>query len=128
MKSHQLSRKAAVFISVNWVLFFACFAWTSILRGSLLWWRDLNWSGWLEDLAGLTQLTAVPAGTLWIVWLTLACFFTVISWSRKPGIIVPQEANESIAKKQLFGNAEILETHPELKAKILRLHQSLENI
>ena len=112
----------------NWAAFVLCFAWTSKLQGSLLWWRDLNWSSWVEDLSGVAQLTSVPAGTFWIIWLMSAIFFTVISWSRKPTTVAAQEANEPIGKRQLIGNAEMMETHPELKEKLLRLHQSLENI
>lgn len=128
MNSTQISRKAVLLILFNWLAFVICFAWTSHLQGSLLWWRDLNWSSWIEDLGGVAQLTQVPAGTFWIVWLLSAIFFTVISWSRKPAVADPTEATASIAKRQLIGNAEMMETHPELKEKLLRLHQSLENI
>ena len=128
MNSYQISRKAALFISINWVSFAVCFAWTSRLQGSLLWWRDLNWSGWLTDLAGIVQLASVPAGALWILWFVTACFVSFVCWSRRPDSAEPPVTNDVLAKRQLLGNAEMMETHPELKEKILRLHQSLENI
>ena len=128
MNSYQISRRASLLVLINWAAFIICFAWTSKLQGSLLWWRDLNWSSWLEDLGGVAHLTSVPAGTFWIIWLVSAIFFTALSWPRKPTIAAPQEADDPIAKRQLIGNAEMMETHPELKEKLLRLHQSLENI
>jgi hypothetical protein len=128
MNSYQLSRKAALLLVINWALFAVCFTWTSKVQGSLLWWCSLNWSGWLADLGGLAQLTPVPAGTLWIGWLVLACLLTVTSWSRKLAVVAPQIANDPIANRQLLGNAEMMESHPELKEKLLRLHQSLDNI
>lgn len=128
MNSYQISRKAALLISFNWISFAICFAWTSRSQGSLLWWRDLNWSGWLTDLAGIIELTPVPAGALWILWFVAGGFFSAMSWNRKPDITEAALSNDAVAKRQLLGNAEMMETHPELKEKILRLHQSLDNI
>ena len=128
MNSYQVSRKAALLIFINWVSFALCFAWTSRLQGSLLWWRDLNWSGWLADLAGIIELTPVPAGAIWIFWLVTGCLFSAICWNRKSEITEASPSNDAVAKRQLLGNAEMMETHPELKEKILRLHQSLDNI
>lgn len=128
MNSYQVSRKAALLISINWLSFAICFAWTSRLQDSLLWWRNLNWSGWLADLAGIIEMTPVPAGALWILWLVTGCFFSVMCWTRKISVSEAPISNDAIAKRQLLGNAEMMETHPELKEKILRLHQSLDNI
>lgn len=128
MNSFQISRKASLLILINWTAFVICFVWTSVLQGSLLWWWNLNWSSWLEDLRGLTQLNSLSSGTFWIVWLMSAILFTVLSWSRKSTIITSQEPNELIAKRHLIGSDEMMETHPELKEKLLRLHQSLDNI
>lgn len=128
MYLHHTSRKAALLILINWAIFIVCFGWTSKLQGSVLWWQDLNWSSWLTDLSGVARLTPVPAGTYWIVWLGLSCFFTIISWPRKPISATPQAADDDNAKRQLIHNDGMMETHPELKDKILRLHQSLDNI
>lgn len=128
MNSFQVSRKAALLIFINWISFAICFAWTSSLQSSLLWWRDLNWSGWLADLAAIVQLASVPAGALWILWFVSGCFFSAICWTRKPSIADTSTPNDAVVKRQLLSNAEMMESHPELKEKILRLHQSLDNI
>ena len=69
-----------IFLLSNWILFVIVFDWTSVVQRDLLWWRDLNWSSWLSDLAGIVQLGVLPAGSLWILWLFISCFFTVICW------------------------------------------------
>ncbi len=128
MNSYQVSRKAKLLISINWISFAICFAWTSRLKGNLLWWRDLNWSAWFADLAGIIELNAMPAGAVWILWIVAGCFFSVVCWTRKPENTETSTLNDPVAKRELIGNAEMMETHPELKEKILRLHQSLDNI
>ena len=67
-----------IFLLSNWILFVIVFDWTSVVQRDLLWWRDLNWSSWLSDLAGIVQLGVLPAGSLWILWLFISCFFTVV--------------------------------------------------
>lgn len=67
-----------ILLLLNWILFVIVFDWTSVVQRDLLWWRDLNWDTWLSDLSGVVQLGTLPAGSLWILWLFVSCFFTVI--------------------------------------------------
>ena len=120
-------RISALLLLVNWCLFFAVSAWISKSQGNILWWLKLNWSGWLTDLGSVAQLGALPGGSVWIVWLVLSASLTVIYSLTKPQVeqIKPVEP---IARKNLVANGEMMESRPELKEKILRLHESLDKI
>ena len=120
-------RISALLLLVNWCLFFAVSAWISKSQGNILWWLKLNWSGWLTDLGSVGQLGAPPGGSVWIVWLVLSASLTVIYSLTKPQVeqIKPVEP---IARKNLVANGEMMESRPELKEKILRLHESLDKI
>ena len=120
-------RISALLLLVNWCLFFAVSAWISKSQGNILWWLKLNWSGWLTDLGGVAHLGTLPGGSVWIVWLVLSASLTVIYSLTKPQVeqIKPVEP---IARKNLVANGEMMESRPELKEKILRLHESLDKI
>ena len=120
-------RISALLLLVNWCLFFAVSAWISKSQGNILWWLKLNWSGWLTDLGSVAQLAPLPGGSVWIVWLVLSASLTVIYSLTKPQVeqIKPVEP---IARKNLVANGEMMESRPELKEKILRLHESLDKI
>jgi len=120
-------RISALLLLANWCLFFAVSAWISKSQGNVLWWLKLNWSGWLTDLGGVAHLGTLPGGSVWIVWLILSASLTVIDVLMKPPVeqIKPVEP---IARKNLIANGDMMESRPELKEKILRLHESLDKI
>lgn len=122
-------------LQLNWVMFAACFAWTSSVQGRTDWWLALNWGSWLADWSALARLEPLPAGSLWILWLLLGVLATLVralKRERQPTPeaepTAPAAEQETPARKQLHDNFEMLETHPELKEKILRLHQSLDQV
>ena len=120
-------RTAALLLLLNWGLFFVVSAWTSKSQGNVLWWIRLNWSGWLSDLGSVTQLGVLPGGSVWILWLILSVAFSALHVLTKTPVDTPKVAEPS-ARKQLVSNGELMESRPELKEKILRLHESLDKI
>jgi hypothetical protein len=120
-------RIAALLLLVNWLLFVAVSAWISKWQGNVLWWLQLNWSGWLSDLGNVAQLGALPGGSIWILWLMLSIALSGVFYLSRTPVEVVRPA-EPPAKKQLLPNGDLMETRPELKEKILRLHQSLDKI
>ena len=120
-------RISALLLLANWSLFFAVSAWISKTQGNVLWWLKLNWSGWLSDLGSVAYLGALPGGSVWIVWLILSVSLSVIYLMMKSPVEQPKPA-EPIARKNLFANGDMMESRPELKEKILRLHESLDKI
>lgn len=120
-------RISAMLLLLNWGLFFAVFAWISKSQGDALWWLRLNWSGWLSDLGTVAQLGTLPSGSVWIAWLVLSVLLAAIHVLTKPPV-EPVKPAEPIAKRHLVGNADMMESRPELKEKILRLHESLDKI
>jgi hypothetical protein len=120
-------RISALLLLANWSLFFAISAWISKSQGNVLWWLKLNWSGWLSDLGSVATLAVLPGGSVWIVWLILSVSLTVIYIMMKSPVEQPKPA-EPVARKNLFANGDMMESRPELKEKILRLHESLDKI
>lgn len=120
-------RTGALLLLLNWGLFFVVSAWITKLQGNVLWWIRLNWSGWLSDLGGVTQLGALPGGSVWILWLILSVALSAVYLLTKSPVDTPKVAELS-ARKQLVSNGELMESRPELKEKILRLHESLDKI
>ena len=125
----ERSRSSTYFLALNWVLFFAVSLWISLAQGNLLWWLRLRWGSWLSELSGLGQLSAVPAGSIWIFWLMVSLSLSAIYWLL-PSVIAPEhvQANDTMQRSAFVPNAELIDARPELKAKLLRLHQSLERI
>ncbi len=121
---HRLS---ALLLLLNWGLFFAVSAWISKSQGNVLWWLRLNWSGWLSDLGSVAQLSPLSGGSVWIAWLILSVLLSVFHLLTKAPAEQPKPA-EPIARKNLFANGDMMESRPELKEKILRLHESLDKI
>lgn len=113
---------------LNWVVFLVVSVWTSKLQGNILWWLKLNWSGWLSDLSGMVTLGTLPGGSVWILWLMLSIGLSAVHWFTRPASEAPPKTIEATARKNLVANGDLMETRPELKEKILRLHQSLDKI
>lgn len=120
-------RIAALLLLLNWLLLVAVSAWISKLQGNVLWWLQLNWSGWLSDLSSMAQLGTLPGGSVWILWLLLSIVLSGVFYLTRPPleVVVPPDPS---ARKQLIPNGDLMETRPELKEKILRLHESLDKI
>jgi hypothetical protein len=123
------TRRPPYFLASNWLLFFAVSLWTSITQGSLLWWLRLGWGNWLSEFSSLAQLQAIPAGSIWILWLMLSLISTALHW-----VLAFQQNQEPVNEKNPLeshlhsSNADLIDARPELKEKLLRLHQSLDRI
>lgn len=123
------SRRASSLLALNWLLFGVVSAWISVAQGNLLWWLRLYWGSWLSDFTALSSLGQIPAGSVWILWLVLSLVITAIYLPSPRKTAPPEPAPaESDARRQLIPNAELIDSRPELKEKILRLHQSLDKI
>jgi hypothetical protein len=116
-------------LALNWLLFFSVSLWISVAQGNLLWWLRLRWGSWLTELSAIGQLNALPAGSIWILWLIVSLILTAIYW------LLPSERaskqiqeNDTSQGKTIVPNADLIDARPELKEKLLRLQQSLERI
>jgi len=123
------ARRSYYFLALNWLLFFAVSLWIAASQGSLLWWLRLGWGNWLSEFSALAQLQAIPAGSIWILWLMISLVSTAIYWflPAEPTTAPPEE-NDALHGRQLTTNADLIDARPELKEKLLRLHQSLDKI
>jgi hypothetical protein len=115
--------------TLNLLFFFAVSLWISLVQGNVLWWLRLRWGSWLTELSAIGQLSALPAGSIWILWLMVSLILTAIDW------FLPSERASKQTKKNdttqvasIVPNADLIDARPELKEKLLRLHQSLERI
>jgi len=126
MQSRQ--RMVTLLLLLNWLLLVIVSAWTSVLQGNVLWWLNLNWSGWLSDLGGVAHLSTLPGGSVLILWLMLSVGFSTLYLLIKSSPAEPAIPAEAPARKQLMTNADLMESRPELKEKILKLRQSLDKL
>ena len=116
-------------LALNWLLFFSVSLWISVAQGNLLWWLRLRWCSWLTELSAIGQLNALPAGSIWILWLIVSLILTAIDW-----FLPSERASKQIQEhdtsqgKTIVPNADLIDARPELKEKLLRLQQSLERI
>jgi hypothetical protein len=83
----------------------------------------------LTELSAIGQLSALPAGSIWIFWLMVSLVVSAIDW------LLPSERaskhtreNDASQGTTIVPNADLIDARPELKEKLLRLHQSLERI
>ena len=123
------ARRSSYLLALNWLLFFAVSLWISVAQGNLLWWLRLRWGSWLTELSAIGQLNALPAGSIWILWLMLSISLSAIYWLL-PSEPTPKQSQENDTARgtPLVPNADLIDARPELKEKLLRLHQSLERI
>lgn len=123
------SRRGTYLLALNWSLFVGVYVWISLAQGNLLWWLRLDWGSWLSDFAALPSLGQIPAGSVWILWLVFSLVITLPHLSSvrssETSAITPIEPE---IEKPLIANPELMDSRPELKEKILRLHQSLDKI
>ena len=116
-------------LALNWLLFFSVSLWISVAQGNLLWWLRLRWGSWLTELSGIGQLNALPAGSIWILWLIVSLILTAIDWFLPSERASKQiQENDTSQGKTIVPNADLIDARPELKEKLLRLQQSLERI
>lgn len=116
-------------LALNWLLFFAVSLWISVAQGNLLWWLRLRWGSWLTELSAIGQLSALPAGSIWILWLMVSLILSAIDWFLPSNWASKQtQENDASQGKTIVPNADLIDARPELKEKLLRLHQSLERI
>ncbi len=134
MRLPRLSTAAglpALLLALNWLLFAVAFVLTCKAQGNVLWWLRLDWSAWLSAFAAMTQMSDIPAGSIWIMWALASIVLTLLMVLR-PATAAKQAApstdSAEAARRQLNVQPPMMETRPELKEKILRLHQSLERI
>ena len=116
-------------LALNWLLFFAVSLWISVAQGNVLWWLRLRWGSWLTELSAIGQLSALPTGSIWILWLMVSLIVTTIDWllpSERASKHTQENATSQVAP--VVPNADLIDARPELKEKLLRLHQSLERI
>lgn len=123
------ARRPSYFIAANWLLFFGVSVWIAIAQGSLLWWLRLGWGNWLSEFSSLAQLQAIPAGSIWILWLVVSLITTTLHWllAFRQGE-EPVKENNALEGRLVSSNADLIDARPELKEKLLRLHQSLDRI
>ncbi len=129
-----LTRLPLLLLAANWLALASAFAWTCKVQGNVLWWLRLDWSGWLGEFAALSELEMLPAGSVWLAWLAASVAWSVVglvnarlrATSSAPA--APGTPNADAARRQLGGVSDLMQTRPELKDKILRLHQSLEKL
>ena len=123
------ARRSDFFLAINWLLFFAISVWISLVQGSLLWWLRLGWGNWLTEFSVLAKLEPIPAGSLWILWLMVSLITTVI-FLFLPAHRAEEPAHDTETSQGIQGlsNAELIDARPDLKEKLLRLHQSLDRI
>ncbi len=127
---HYLPR---LLLALNWSALLAAFAWTCKTQGNLLWWLRLDWAGWLREFAALAELGAIPAGSVWLMWLALSLLWpAAASLSRTAAApaapATPAEPSADKARRQLAPASTLIDARPELKDKLLKLHQSLDRL
>ena len=123
------SRRPFYLLAANWLLFFGVFVWKGVTQGSLLWWLRLGWGNWLSEFSALAQLQAIPAGSIWILWLLLSLITSALHWFLPSGLDQdPAKENNALEGRLVSSNADLIDARPELKEKLLRLHQSLDRI
>ncbi len=119
--------------AVNWLLLLASFGWTCARQRDLFWWLHVDWAEAIAALGMLGELRPLPAGSLWLVWLLLGIAWSVharLAVSATPAMpaAAPAAPSADRARRQLAGGSDWLQARPELKEKLLRLHQSLDKL
>ena len=126
----KLSRLPALLLALNWLLFGIAFVLTCKAQGNVLWWLRIDWSAWLSAYGAMTQMADIPAGSVWVMWTLASIVLTLLVMLRPAPVVTqaaPQESAQA-ARRQLGAQAAIMDASPELKEKILKLHQSLDRI
>ena len=127
----KLSRLPALLLVLNWLLFAVAFVLTCKAQGNVLWWLRIDWLAWLSAYGAMTQMADIPAGSVWVMWVLSSLVLTLLVMLRPAPVVIhqpaPQESAQA-ARRQLGAQPAIMGASPELKEKILKLHQSLDRI
>ncbi len=127
----KLPRLPALLLGLNWLLFGLAFVLTCKAQGNVLWWLRIDWSAWLSAYGAMTQMADIPAGSVWVMWVLSSLVLTLMMMLRPAPVVInqaaPQESAQA-ARRQLGTQPAIMDASPELKEKILKLHQSLDRI
>ncbi len=133
----KLARLPALLLTLNWLLFVIAFALTCKAQGNVLWWLRIDWSAWLSAYGAMTQMADIPAGSVWVMWILASVALTLLVMLQ-PAPVAAAEGQKSAqklaqesaqdARRQLVNQPGMMDDRPELKEKILKLHQSLERI
>lgn len=133
----RLNRLPALLLALNWLALLSAFAWTCKAQGNVLWWLRLDWTGWLGEFSAMAELDMLPAGSVWLAWLCASLAWAIVTAiGARARATVPAAAAAApaatptveAARRQLGGVSDMMQSRPELKAKILKLHQSLEKL
>lgn len=133
----RLTRLPALLLALNWLALALAFALTSRVQGNVLWWLRLDWSGWLGEFSAMTELDMLPAGSIWLAWLAASVVWALVSVlaararaaaGHASQTLPPAASTAQAARRQLGGVSDMMQSRPELKEKILKLHQSLEKL
>ncbi len=127
----KLSRLPALLLVLNWLLFAVAFALTCKAQGNVLWWLRIDWSTWLSAFGAMTQMADIPAGSVWVMWVLSSLVLTLLVMLRPAPVSIKQAGSQEsaqAARRQLDTQPAIMDASPELKEKILKLHQSLDRI
>ena len=116
-------------VLLNWAFFLTVTLLIWAQAGDFAWLQKLHWTYFLTDLSGLFELTAVPAGSVWLAWLLLSACFTVV-WLGKPA--APEAAKPApvlAASPPPPDAVEVrqgaIESRPEVQEKLRRLNRWL---
>jgi hypothetical protein len=128
----KLTRLPALLLALNWLLFAVAFVLTCKAQGNVLWWLRIDWSAWLSAYGAMAAMTDIPAGSVWVMWLLSSVALTLLVMllprsAAAAAAAMPTESAQA-ARRQLDPKLGVMEQRPELKEKILKLHQSLERI
>jgi hypothetical protein len=140
MRFTQLLLNSTALTLLNWLLFVSAFCWASILKNDVLWWQDLHWHSWLTELEAVVLLRMIPAGSIWILWLLLSSLLTIMWLTSRffkvqpstktiaEPVLEAEEVPDEMESDPAKERVELSEAPPELREKILRLHESLNKI
>jgi len=129
MRSRFWGSLGGLLVLLNWAFFLTVTLLIWAQAGDFAWLQKLHWTYFLTDLSGLFELTAVPAGSVWLAWLLLSACFTVV-WLGKPA--APEAAKpapvlaasppppDAVEERQ-----GAIESRPEVQEKLRRLNRWL---
>jgi hypothetical protein len=126
----KLARLPSLLLVLNWLLFAIAFVLTCKAQGNVLWWLRIDWSAWLSAYGAMTQMADIPAGSVWVMWALASVALTMLMALQPAAVARPVMQQEPAldARRQLVTQPGIMDERPELKEKILKLHQSLERL
>jgi hypothetical protein len=120
---------ASLLAFANWVAFLTVTLLIWEQAGDFAWIHQIHWRSFLTDLSGLLQLSEVPSGSVWVVWLLLNVCFSFVWLSgilRQDG---PKNLSASAisAPRNMVAIRQVaIESHPDIQEKLKRLNRWLK--